>query len=235
MAEHLGYSYLYRARTPPPDWFHAYLKDYFEDFLPRYVARYLNTDIVVEEAPWAVPSPHGDSWVAYFERLRDQVTWGLDSMLVITDLHFNEVLPFEGIAGEDFYQVRPNWGWTSVRDWDQLAELPGLHPGIPYLTDRWYAMMLGVAPNYGINALGTAGHEMMHYVLLQQGGAQLSGQIDGGELSGMVLLDEGLNPVAIPRFDPPNFKWSAQRITTSLPCHVPMGAYKCKSFIPGFL
>ena len=93
--------------------------------------------------------------------------------------------------------------------------------------------MYGVPENPGIRALAVAGHEISHYILLRQGGPFLSAQIDGGELSGLAFLSDGLYEVPRPEFAPPNWTYAAQRVCTSLACESGLGAYSCGWFARG--
>ena len=87
--------------------------------------------------------------------------------------------------------------------------------------------MIGDPSNTGIRALAVAGHEISLYILLRQGGPLLSAQIDGGELSGLAFLDDGLHEVPRPAFAPPNWAYAAQRVCASLRCESGLGAYSC--------
>jgi hypothetical protein len=227
----IGYSYLYsRAAGYPPDWFTENLRDYMENFLPAYAARYLHANVVIESAPYAaiLKPPNNDyNWIPYLNSIRGQVTQGYDSFVAIVDAPFDVVHEECGCAGENFYSTKPNFAWTSVRNWNQVERLGQEYRGT-FIQDKWYAESMGAPDNVGIRALEVAGHETIHFILLKQGGVSLSSQIDGGPLTGTVFLDEGLVPVAKPTplgVSPPNWRYPAQRIVGSLPYQAPMGGY----------
>ena len=218
------------AQPPPADWFMRNMTEYLEEMLPNYWGRYLNFPVTVEPAPYATVTPKepGTDWLDYFESLRDQVTHGYDAFFSITDLPYARVTPEAMTAGEDFYWMHPNWGWTSMANWDQVTAFRAKHTEIPYmLAEPWYAQMLGVAPNVGINALAVAGHEMTHAVLIEARGWDASKSIDGGALSGLTLLDTALNSVDASINDTDLYMYAVQRVTTELPCRSNMGAYRC--------
>jgi hypothetical protein len=204
------------------------MSDYLETFLPAYYNRYLNFPVTIEPAPYASvpPKDPGEDWLSYFESLRDQVTWGYDAFFTVTDLPYSQVTPEAFTAGEDFYWMHPNWGWTSAANWDHIDALRAAHPELAYMrADRWYTQMIGVAPNVGINALAVVGHEITHAVLLASLGWDASAAIDGGYLSGLALLDEGLSDVSASIEDTGSYRYVVQRVTEGLTCRSNMGAY----------
>ena len=229
MTRRIGYSYLYsRHSADPPAWFTDNIQDYMECFLPAYVSKYLNTDIVVEAATFAsVLERRPNNWLDYLISIRDQVTWGYDSFVAMIDSPYEVVNPDCLCAGENYFLADPNFAWTSVRNWNLVSELASENKS-SYLGDERYAEMAGCASNPGINCLATAGHELLHFVLLSKSGVNLSEQIDGGKLAGMCYLDYALNPVPIPNLKTPNFQYVAQRVSQSLPCQSPLGAYGCR-------
>lgn len=229
MTRRIGYSYLYsRSSGEPPTWFSENIRDYMEIFLPAYVSKYLNTDIVVEPATFAsVLESRPNDWIDYLISIRDQVTWGYDSFVAMIDSPYEVVNPDCLCAGENYFLADPNFAWTSVRNWNLVSELASENKS-SYLGDERYAEMAGCASNPGINCLATAGHELLHFVLLSKSGVNLSEQIDGGKLAGMCYLDYALNPVPIPNLKTPNFQYVAQRVSQSLPCQSPLGAYGCR-------
>jgi hypothetical protein len=214
-----AYSFLYRSRGYPPDWYLDNMKAYIEGMLPQYVSKYLpGTSLYIGEADYAyLPEVTPWDWRSYFERVRNQVTWGQDAFFVISDLPYQEVSG-GGTAGEDYYLAHPNWGWISIADWDSVQRIADMY----YNADRWKAMQLGLPWNTGINSLATVGHEMMHAVLLKRFNAAISSQIDGGELSGIVFLDDALNPVS----NCSNMVYAVQRIASNLPYNSNLGAYR---------
>jgi hypothetical protein len=228
MTRRIGYSYLYsRSSGEPPTWFSENIQEYMESFLPAYVSKYLNTDIVVEAATFAsVLESRPNNWIDYLISIRDQVTWGYDSFVAMIDSPYEVVNPGCLCAGENYFLADPNFAWTSVRNWNLVTELASENKA-SYLGDERYVEMAGCAYDPGINCLATAGHELLHFVLLSKGGVNLSEQIDGGKLAGMCFLDYALNPVAIPNLNSPNFRYVAQRISQVLPCQSPLGAYGC--------
>jgi hypothetical protein len=228
MTRRIGYSYLYsRSSGEPPSWFSENIQEYMESFLPAYVSKYLNTDIVVEPATFAsVLESRPNNWIDYLISVRDQVTWGYDSFVAMIDSPYEVVNPGCLCAGENYFLADPNFAWTSVRNWNLVTELASENKP-SYLGDERYAEMAGCAYDPGINCLATAGHELLHFVLLSKGGVNLSEQIDGGKLAGMCFLDYALNPVAIPNLNSPNFRYVAQRISQVQPCQSPLGAYGC--------
>jgi hypothetical protein len=228
MTKRIGYSYLYsRASGFPPAWFSDNIQDYMESFLPSYVSKYLNTDILVEGATFAsVLESKPKNWIDYLISIRDQVTWGYDSFVVMIDSPYEVINPECLCAGENYFLADPNFAWTSVRNWNLVKELARDNKA-SYLHDERLAQMVGRHSNPGIDCLATAGHELLHFVLLSKGGVNLSEQIDGGRLAGMCYLDYALNPVTIPNLKAPNFRYVAQRISQVLPCQSPLGAYGC--------
>jgi hypothetical protein len=228
MTKRIGYSYLYsRASGVPPAWFSENIQDYMEGFLPAYVSRYLNTDIVVEAATFAsVLESKPKNWIDYLISIRDQVTWGYDSFVVLIDSPYEVINPECLCAGENYFLADPNFAWTSVRNWNLVKELARDNKA-SYLHDERFVQMVGCDSNPGIDCLATAGHELLHFVLLSIGGVDLSGQIDGGSLAGMAFLDYSLNPVQTPNLQAPNFRYVVQRVSRSLPCQSALGAYGC--------
>ncbi len=228
MTRRIGYSYLYsRSSGAPPTWFSENIQDYMESFLPAYVSKYLNTDIVVEATTFAsVLESRPNNWIDYLISIRDQVTWGYDSFVAMIDSPYEVVNPGCLCAGENYFLADPNFAWTSVRNWNLVSELARENKS-SYLGDERYSEMAGCAYDPGINCLATAGHELLHFVLLSKGGVNLSEQIDGGKLAGMCFLDYALNPVPVPNLKAPNFQYVAQRISQVLPCQSPLGAYGC--------
>lgn len=228
MTRRIGYSYLYsRHSGDPPPWFTDNIKEYMESFLPAYVSKYLNTDIVVEAAAFAsVLERRPSNWLDYLISIRDQVTWGYDSFVAMIDSPYEVVNPGCLCAGENYFLADPNFAWTSVRNWNMVSELASENKS-SYLSDERFTEMAGCASDPGINCLATAGHELLHFVLLSKGGVNLSEQIDGGDLAGMCFLDYALNPVVSPNLKAPNFRYVAQRISPALPCQSPLGAYGC--------
>jgi hypothetical protein len=230
MTKRIGYSYLYsRASGVPPSWFSENIEEYMESFLPQYVSKYLNTDIVVEPATFAsVLENRPGNWIDYLISIRDQVTWGYDSFVVMIDSPYEVVSPRCLCAGENYFLADPNFAWTSVRNWNLVSELASENKS-SYLRDERFAEMVGCPSDPGINCLATAGHELLHFVLLSLGGVNLSEQIDGGVLAGMCFLDYNLNAVVSPNLQPSsNFRYVVQRISQSLPCQSPLGAYGCR-------
>lgn len=230
MTRRIGYSYLYsRSSGDPPSWFVENMQDYMERFLPSYVSKYLHTDIVVEPASYAsVLVNQPKSWIDYLISIRDQVTWGYDSFVVMIDSPYEVINPECLCAGENYFLADPNFAWTSVRNWNLVREL-AIENKASYLGDERFTEMAGCASDPGINCLATAGHELLHFVLLSNGGVNLSEQIDGGKLAGMCFLDYALNPVPITNLKPPNFQYVVQRVSRSLPCQEALGAYGCPS------
>jgi hypothetical protein len=229
MGLRIAYSYYYaRASSPPPGWFSDYMREYLEDFLPAYYSKYLHADVSVSPAAFAASLPQRQpDWVHYFRALRDQVTWGEDMMMVITDLPAQVVNPACSCAGENFFLAKPNWGWCEMRSWEEVSDIRKQYPETAYAYDDWLAMQLGAPSDVGIKALAVVGHEITHYVLLRQGGPDESLRIDGGDLSGLTFMDRGLNPVSKVNYIPPNFHYAVQRVTPELPCVSPIGAYRC--------
>jgi hypothetical protein len=230
MTRRIGYSYLYsRSSGEPPAWFSDNIQDYMENFLPAYVSKYLNTDIVVEAATFAgVLENRPSIWMDYLISIRDQVTWGYDSFVAMIDSPYEVVNPGCLCAGENYFLADPNFGWTSVRNWNLVSEL-ARGAKSSYLGDERFTEMAGCASDSGINCLATAGHELLHFVLLSIGGVDLSEEIDGGSLSGMCFLDYSLNAVPSLNLRTPNFRYVVQRINRSLPCQEALGAYGCHS------
>ena len=230
MTKRIGYSYLYaRASGDPPSWFSENMQDYMESFLPAYVSKYLNADIVVEPAAFAsVLDNQPKNWIDYLISIRDQVTWGYDSFVVMLDSPYEVVNPDCLCAGENYFLADPNFAWTSVRNWNLVKQLARENRA-SYLEDERFAEMVGSIEDPGIDSLATAAHELLHFVLLSVGGVNLSEQIDGGKLAGMCFLDYALNPVPIPNLKAPNFRYVVQRISPSLPCQEVLGAYGCPS------
>jgi hypothetical protein len=228
MTKRTGYSYLYsRDSGVPPAWFSENIQDYMEGFLPSYVSKYLNTDVVVEAATFAsVLESKPKNWIEYLISIRDQVTWGYDSFVVMIDSPYEVINPDCLCAGENYFHADPNFAWTSVRNWNLVKELARDNKA-SYLHDERFAQMVGCDSNPGIDCLATAGHELLHFVLLSIGDVNLSGQIDGGNLAGMTFLDYSLNPVQIPNLQAPNFRYVVQRVSRSLPCQSALGAYGC--------
>lgn len=214
-----------------PDWFVQGLREYFENFIPAYALRYLHQDVVIEPAGLAtdvfVPK---ESWLDYLMNARTQTTTGFDSLILITDAPFRAI-SHGNIAGTNYYLAKPNFAWTSVRNWAEvdrlIEESSEFYQGMPPYIRRRYALMYGDPQDPGIRALTVAGHEIAHYLLLKKGGPELSAQIDGGYLSGITFLDEALNEVKNPEMNPPNWTWSAQRICSCLSCKSNLGAYSC--------
>jgi hypothetical protein len=229
MTRHIGYSYLYsRSSGEPPSWFSENMQDYMENFLPSYVSKYLNADIVVEPATFAsVLESQPKNWIEYLISIRDQVTWGYDSFVVMIDSPYEQINPNCLCAGENYFLADPNFAWTSVINWNLARELATRNKAT-YLRDERYTQMVGSPRDPGIDCLATAGHELLHFVLLSAGGINLSEQIDGGNLAGMSFLDYGLNAVPNPNFRAPNFRYVVQRVSQSLPCQSPLGAYGCR-------
>jgi hypothetical protein len=228
MTRRIGYSYLYsKGSGDPPSWFTDNMQDYMERFLPSYVSKYLHVDILVEPASYAsVLVNQPTNWIDYLASIRDQVTWGYDSFVVLVDSPYEVISPECLCAGQNYYLADPNFAWTSVRNWNLVKQVARENGG-SYLRDERFAEMAGNKSDPGIDCLATAGHELLHFVLLSIGGANLSEQIDGGALAGMSFLDYALNPVSCPNLLFPNFRYVAQRISPSLPCQSPLGAYGC--------
>jgi hypothetical protein len=228
MTKRIGYSYLYsRASGVPPSWFSENIQDYMEGFLPAYVSKYLNTDTVVEAATFAsVLESKPKNWIDYLISIRDQVTWGYDSFVVMIDSPYEVINPECLCAGENYFLADPNFAWTSVRNWNLVKELAEDNKA-SYLHDERFAQMVGCGSNPGIDCLATAGHELLHFVLLSIGGVNLSEQIDGGNLSGMSFLDYSSNPVPSPNLQSANFRYIVQRISMKLPCQSNLGGYGC--------
>jgi hypothetical protein len=229
MTRRIGYSYLYsRSNGEPPEWFSENIQEYMESFLPAYVSKYLNLDIVVEPATFAsILEARPKNWIDYLISIRDQVTWGYDSFVAMIDSPYEVVNPGCLCAGENYFLADPNFAWTSVRNWNLVSELASQNKS-SYLREERFAQMVGLASDPGINCLATAGHELLHFVLLSKGGVALSEQIDGGKLAGMCYVDYGLNPVQIPNLKAPNFRYVVQRVNTKLPCQINLGAYGCR-------
>jgi hypothetical protein len=228
MTRRIGYSYLYsRSSGEPPAWFSENIQEYMENFLPAYVSKYLNADIVVEGATFAsVIESRPSNWMDYLISIRDQVTWGYDSFVAMIDSPYEVVNPGCLCAGENYFLADPNFAWTSVRNWNLVSELARQNKS-SYLGDKWFAEMAGCSSDPGINCLATAGHELLHFVLLSEGGVNLSEKIDGGNLAGMTFLDYSLNPVQVPNIRAPNFHYVVQRVRTDMPCQINLGAYGC--------
>lgn len=203
------------------------MAEYMQNFLPTYMQKYLHRTVTVDYAGFATAVPRMP-WVDWIrEDLRSQLTWGYDSMIIILDTPYKEVSRDAMVAGENYYRLDPNLGWTTLYNWSDMEKVMAIYPESHWLRQPWYAMMIGDPSQPGVNGLGTVGHEILHYPLLEMGGPDLSSQIDGGSLSGAVLLDEGLNPVSNPEFTPPNWKYFVQRVCSGQPCHMPMGGYNC--------
>ena len=222
----VGYTYLYAAGGgEPPSWFLEEMRQYLEQTLPAYYQKQLNASVTIE--PAAPVSALAGPWD---DRLLE--TWamaapGYDSLIVMTDAPYTVVDPDCGCAGLNLYQVEPNFAWASVMNWrvaEALAQ-DGIYSRLPALEARRYALMYGSERDPGIRALAVAGHEITHYVLLENYGPNVSSSIDGGALSGLVFMDYADNPVARPRFDPPNWAYVTQRVRTGLPFQSNMGAY----------
>lgn len=225
----VGYSFLHTIPGPAPDWFVQDLKDYFERFMPAYASRYLNQDLTVEPAgPVADRAVGEEGFLEYFVRARAESTWGYDSLVIMTDAPFRRVSG-DNVAGTNYYLAKPNFAWTSVRNWEEVDALSRdpFYQTMPSHERRRYALMYGLPANPGIRGLAVAGHELSHYLLLRKGGPGLSSQIDGGRLSGMAFLDDSLNEVHAPRLSPPNWRYAAQRVCGGLRCQSPLGAYSC--------
>lgn len=94
-------------------------------------------------------------------------------------------------AGENYYLASPNFAWTSVKNWNLVKQLARNSMG-SYLQDTRFVEMIGSIENPGIDCLATAGHELLHFVLLSIGGVNLSEQIDGVLRNNRVSL--GLTP-----------------------------------------
>ena len=231
MTKRIGYSYLYsRISGEPPSWFSENIQDYMERFLPSYVSKYLNADIVIEPATFAsVLESRPKNWIEYLISIRDQVTWGYDSFVVMIDSPYEVANPGCLCAGQNYFLADPNFAWTSVRNWNLVKHLAEENRA-SYLGDERFTEMVGSINDPGINCLATAGHELLHFVLLSIGGVNLSEQIDGGSLAGMSFLDYALSPVPLPNLKVPNFRYVAQRISQSLPCQEALGAHGCPSF-----
>lgn len=198
-----------------------------ESFLPAYVSKYLNTDIVVEAATFAsILECRPSNWIDYLISIRDQVTWGYDSFVVMIDSPYEVVNPGCLCAGENYFLADPNFAWTSVRNWNLVEQLSRENYA-SFLGDKRFSEMAGCPKDPGINCLATAGHELLHFVLLSKSGVNLSQQIDGGKLAGMCYLDYALNPVPVPNLRAPNFQYVVQRVSLSLPCQSPLGGYGC--------
>jgi hypothetical protein len=229
MTRRIGYSYLYsRSSGEPPAWFSENLQDYMEHFLPSYVSKYLNTDILVEPATFAsVLETNPKNWIDYLISIRDQVTWGYDSFVAMIDSPYEQINPNCLCAGENYFRADPNFAWTSVRNWNLVRALAKENSD-SYLRDERFTQMMGYPSDPGIDCLATAGHELLHFVLLSIGGVNLSEQIDGGNLAGMSFLDYSMNAVPNPNLLLPNFRYVVQRISQSLPCQSPLGAYGCR-------
>jgi hypothetical protein len=231
MTRRIGYSYLYsRSSGDPPSWFVENMQDYMERFLPSYVSKYLHTDIVVEPASYAsVLANQPKNWIEYLISIRNQVTWGYDSFVAMIDSPYEAVNPNCLCAGENYFLADPNFAWTSVRNWNLVTRLARENRASSYLQEKRFAEMAGNNSDPGIDCLATAGHELLHFVLLSVGGVNLSEQIDGGALAGMCFLDYNLNAVVSPNLQASsNFRYVVQRISQSLPCQSPLGAYGCR-------
>lgn len=203
------------------------MTDYMENFIPAYVSKYLNCDVVVEPASYAsVLARKPSSWLDYLISIRDQVTYGYDSFVVMVDSPYRVISPSCLCAGENYFLMDPNFAWTSVRNWNLVQKLSEQSRGT-FICDTRFAEMVGSFADPGINSLATAGHELLHFVLLQLGGPKLSEQIDGGKLAGMSFLDYALNAVPKPNLFAPNFRYVVQRVATNLPCQIGLGAYGC--------
>lgn len=207
---YIAYSYLYaRARTPPEPWYEELMKTYFEEMVPKYFMNTLGTDITVYPAPYAVlPNKEEDMLDYFMNRIRPQLISGNDSVVIMTDiLNLNQYCP--RCAGENFYLERPNVAWASVYNWEDVRMYPNL----------WPEMVAQLGRGDGIYGFVTAQHEMTHYVLLELGGVELSRQIDGGRLSGLVFVNDNLTP-------DPRGRWVFQRVRVDQPFHSKMGAYE---------
>jgi len=201
------------------------MNDYFGNLLPAYFQKHLHASVTIEPAaPVAgLSGPWDDKLLETWELAAP----GYDSLIVMTDAPFNAVDSGCGCAGLNLYQVRPNFAWASVMNWRGAEEVASLPPyaSLPRVEARRYALMYGRPDNPGIMALAVGGHEITHYVLLDNYDEAVSSSIDGGELSGLVFMDYADNPVSSPRLNPPNWSFVVQRVTTSLPFQSNMGAY----------
>jgi hypothetical protein len=220
----VGYTYLHTAKSGPPDWFLQEMDDYLGNFLPAYYQNYLHASVSIEPSPPVIGLQ--GRWDDYLLETWQGAAPGFDSLIVMTDAPFHAVDPDCGCAGLNLYQVRPNFAWASVMNWDAVDEVAARdYSTLPALDARRYAFMYGRPANPGIRGLAVAGHEITHYVLLEAYGMGVSSSIDGGALSGLTFFDHAINPVQMPGFEPPNWPWVAQRVTTRLPFQSDMGAY----------
>lgn len=198
---------------------------YFE-MLESYIEKYLHVSVNIVPAEFAAATKFSQPNLEYLNYLRNQVATSFDSYLAMVDAKFSVVDPScEFCNGENFFTVKPNFAVASVRNYKEVEAISSKSTGL--LRDRWYAEMMGIptSPGPGISALAVGGHELLHFILLKEGGASLSLEIDGGPLSGLTLLDYNLNAISVPNYQNPNFRWAVQRVSLSQPALLAMGAY----------
>ena len=226
----IGYSFFVtQTQSPVPDWFANNMTDYLERFYPAYISRYLDFDITVESAPEVVLPGKKDSqtWLQYMGELHALGTWGYDAFFTVTDVPHGQMGADAFTAGETFWKMDPIWIWCSMNSWDDLETMRLAAPSNSYMQDRWYAQMLGRKPNVGIDSLVVMGHEISHCVLLWLYGLDASASIDGGSRTGLVLLDQDLNPApeGTTLDDTSFYRYAVQRVKEELPYQSNMGAY----------
>ena len=211
MTQYIAYSYFYTVNSPMPSWYREIMKDYFEWKTPEYFRRYLNANVVIYPARYAIISralPENDL-LDYFLGINKQINAGNDSVIMMTDIpNIDELCP--PCIGENFYREQPNVAWASVMNWEQVDQIA--HGNIRL---RKQIAIRGVD---GVRGFVTAQHEITHYVLLNEGGEELSRKIDGGILSGLVYMNDELIPDV-------RGEYAFQRVRPDMPYHSRMGAY----------
>ena len=226
------------------------IREYMEDFLPKYYKKYLGVDVCIRYL-WLDPYPIlDDKTRGNIVNMAFTMGENIESAIRRTSLDWIGVIKnMKGVPCDHFHLM------TNVPTAQIYAsyngKIGGIHQGLissSFVPDwvfvesqrfgfaqmnpmwwRSHARFLMQATDGG--KLIVSGHELTHAVLdyRQDGKLDLSPYevmgrpIDEGELSGGVFLDGKLEPLDKngPGFSD-ELRWMAQRLTREMPCHFPL-------------
>jgi len=208
----LEIGYVLLMNEMPTDRYLSIIKNYLSNKYPLYIRKFLNREVqlhftdvikiserIINNNEMEIENLLWNSYDSY------RLSGGKKPFIIITDLDHQKL---SRIAYGINY-LNQNWGWAVIEKESTI--------NANQLFNKWYVTMQGIKGN-GLAGLVTIVHELTHTVLKKYYDNLMSLYIDGGKLSGQVILDDNWN---YNKYG----KWFFQRVNENQPYMKSLGAY----------